>query len=121
MTIRSSLRFLYIFDRSGLLWGVGHSRSKQRTDQRVLVLTLKILALKKTGFSPVKNNSQKIFDFCLPLFNATFQCRLQTLQYLKKNYIDFSQSCPAHSPELIFHIINMSQDASVSLSLAWDL
>ena len=24
---------------------------------------------------------------------------------------------PAHSPELIFHIMNMSQDASVSLSL----
>ena len=29
----------------------------------------------------------------------------------------FSQSSPAHSPELIFHIINMSQDPSVSLSV----
>ena len=29
----------------------------------------------------------------------------------------FSQSSPAHSPELIFHIINMSEDASVSLSV----
>jgi hypothetical protein len=45
-----------------------HIRSKQRTDQRVLVLTLKFLALKKTGFSPVKNTSQNFFDFCLPLF-----------------------------------------------------
>ena len=29
----------------------------------------------------------------------------------------FSQSSPAHSPELIFHIINMSQDTSISLSV----
>ena len=34
-----------------------HSRSKQRTDQRVLVLTIKFLALKKTGFSLIKNTS----------------------------------------------------------------
>ena len=34
--------------------GLKHIRSKQRTYQRVLVLTLKLLALKKTGFSPVK-------------------------------------------------------------------
>ena len=55
--------------------GTDHSRSKQRTDdQRVLVLTLKFLALKKTGFAPVKNTSQIFFDFCLPLFYATFQC-----------------------------------------------
>ena len=51
-----------------------HSRSKQRTDQRVLVLTLKFLALKITGFSLVKNTSQNFFDFCLSLFYATFQC-----------------------------------------------
>ena len=49
-----------------------HSRSQQRTDQRVLVHTLKFLALKKTGFSPVKSTSQKVFDFFLPLFYATF-------------------------------------------------
>ena len=29
-----------------------HSRSQQRTDQRVIVLTLKFLALKKLGFPP---------------------------------------------------------------------
>ena len=33
---------------------VEHSRSIQRTDQRVLVLTLKFLALKKTGFPDKK-------------------------------------------------------------------
>ena len=60
-------------EKRGLV-GVMHSRNKQRTDQRVLVLTLKFLALKKTGFFPVKNTSQNVFDFCLPLFYATFQC-----------------------------------------------
>ena len=36
------------------LMGLCHSRSKQRTDQGVLVLTLKFLALKKLGFLPLK-------------------------------------------------------------------
>jgi hypothetical protein len=47
-----------------------HSRSKQRTDQRILVFTLKFLALKKTCFPPYKI----LLDFCLPLFYATFPC-----------------------------------------------
>ena len=64
-----SINDVIIFQR-----GRGHSRSQQRTHQRVLVLTLKFLALKKTGFSPVKNTSQDFFDFLLPLFYATFQC-----------------------------------------------
>ena len=38
------------------------------------VFTLKFLALKKTGFSPIKNTFQIFFDFCLLLFYATFQC-----------------------------------------------
>ena len=38
------------------------------------VFTLKFLALKKTGFSPINNTFQHFFDFCLPLFYATFQC-----------------------------------------------
>ena len=50
-----------------------HSRSKQRTDQRVLVLSLKFLALIKTGFSPCKKYSPFFFYFCLPLLYATFQ------------------------------------------------
>ena len=32
------------------------------------VFTLKFVALKKPGFSPVKNTFQNLFDFCLPLF-----------------------------------------------------
>ena len=56
-----------------------HSRSKQRTDQRVLVLTLKFLALTKSGFSPIKNTSKNYFDFCLPLFYAIDQGGLQYL------------------------------------------
>ena len=51
-----------------------HSRSQQKTDQRVLVLTLKFLALKKTGFSPVKNTSQNFIDlfylYSMQLFRA---------------------------------------------------
>ena len=47
-----------------------HSRSQQRTDQRVFVLTLKFLALKNPGFSPVKNTFQNFFDLFLPLFFA---------------------------------------------------
>ena len=38
------------------------------------VFTLKFLALKKLVFPP-KNTFQKVFDFCLPLFYATFQFR----------------------------------------------
>ena len=36
------------------------------------VFALKFLAL-KNGFSPIKNTFQNFFDFCLPLFYATFQ------------------------------------------------
>ena len=48
-----------------------HSRSQQRTDQSDLVLTLKFLALKKPGFSPVKNTSQNVLPlFFMQLFSA---------------------------------------------------
>ena len=47
-----------------------HSRSKQRTEQRVL--GCQIFSPKKTGFSLVKNTSQFFFDYCLPLFYANF-------------------------------------------------
>ena len=61
-----------------------HSRSKQR----VLVLTYtQIFSPKKTGFSPVKNTSQRFFDICLPLFYATFQCgRYNIFKKKKKIY-----------------------------------
>ena len=77
--------------------GTDHSRSQQRTDHRVLLLTLKFAALKKTGFSPVKNTSQKLIG---------------------PNFFFHSTGLAAQtSPELIFHIINMSKDSSVSLSV----
>ena len=38
------------------------------------VFTLKFLALKTTGFSPIKDTSQFFLDFCLHLFYAIFQC-----------------------------------------------
>ena len=50
-------------------WKAGHTLlsttvgANRRPDQRVLVLTLNCLALKKTGFSLVKNTSQFFFDF----------------------------------------------------------
>ena len=110
-----------------------HSRSKQRTDQRVLVLSLKFLALIKTGFSPCKKYSPFFFYFCLPLLYATFQFGPYNIFKKKLNWFFtpenlkkraskvahtlFSQSSPAHSPKLTFHIINMSQDTSVFLSV----
>ena len=62
------------------------SRSQQRTDLRVLVLTLKYLAPQKTGYSPVKSTSLNCFDFFLRLF---YNFSVGTLQYFqkKKNYI----------------------------------
>ncbi len=50
-----------------------HSRRKQRSGRRVLVYTLKFLALKKIGFSEKKNSSQKKKKKILPFFYATFQ------------------------------------------------
>ena len=94
------------------------------------VFTLKFLALRKTGFSPIKNTSQLFFDFCLPLFYETFQCRL--LQYFQKNLnwffthenfkkmaskvahigpnFFFTVQPTTHRPELI---INMCQDTPI--------
>ena len=47
---------------------------EQMSGSDLHVFTLKFLALNKTGFSPIKNTFQIFFDFCLPLFYATFQC-----------------------------------------------
>ena len=112
--------------------GPVHSRRQQRTDQRVLVVTLKFLAL-KYGFPPVKNTTQICFAFFyIYIFYATFQCRRQALFKKKIKFIFcqlkqkktmpqqvhiispklfFSQYCPTAktSPKLIFHIMNMSQ------------
>ena len=67
----------------------GHSRSQQRTDQRVLVHSyierseglstyIEIFSPKKTGFSPVKNTFQNLFDF-FTFFLCNFL--VWTLQY----------------------------------------
>ena len=69
----------------------------------VLVLTLKFIAL-KTGFPPVKNTSQIYFDFFY----------IYSMQLFSADTTIFSKQT---SPELIFHIINMSQDSSVSFSV----
>jgi hypothetical protein len=90
--------------------GVRHSRSRQRTDQRVLVLTLKFLALTKSGFSPVKNTSKIFFDFYLPLFYATFQCRPYNIFKKKLNWFlpmktlkNWPQKLLIIGPNLFFH------------------
>jgi hypothetical protein len=117
----------------------GHSRTQQRTDQRVLVCTyIEIFGPKKTGFSPVKI-LPKIFLHFFYLYSMQLFSADNTI-FSKKNWIFF---CPwkhkkrpqklliiGHklffhkyspvaktSPELIFHIINMSQNSSVSLSV----
>ena len=117
--------------------GVCHSRSKQRTDQRVLVLTFKFLAL-RNWFFPRKKYFLNFFDFCLLLFYATFQWgpynffkKIPNYFLTHENFKKWASKVPhnrpkpffsqsglkfiAHSQELIFHIINMSQDSSVSL------
>ena len=99
---------------------------------------IEIFSPKKTGFSPVKNTSLNflwlVFTFILCNFSV------QTLQYFQKtsnlffarekkkgpqkllitapNFF-FHKYGPAAqtNPEFIFHIINVSQDSSVSFSV----
>jgi len=61
------------------------SRSKQRTGQRVLVHTLKFLALKKNWFSPVKNNSPPKKKYFFTFFLCNFSVR--TLQCFQKKIL----------------------------------
>ena len=92
------------------------------------------------GSSTIKNTSQFFLTFFLPLFYATFHCGRYNIFKKKLNLffaheninnraskvahnrpkLFFHKYSPAAqtSPELIFHIINMSQDSSVSLSVA---
>ena len=52
-----------------------YSQTREQTSVPDLyVLTVAFLALKKTGFSEIKFFSQKINNFFLPFFYATFQC-----------------------------------------------
>jgi hypothetical protein len=71
---------------------------------------LKFLALKKAGFPPVKNTSQTFFAFFFAHEN------------IKKRASKVAHNRPQtffhnYSPELIFQIMNMSQNSSASLSV----
>ena len=46
---------------------------KQMSGSDLHVIYTQIFSPKKTGFSTIKNAFQNFFDFCLPLFYATFQ------------------------------------------------
>ena len=115
-------------------------RSQQRTDQRVLVLTMKFLALKNLVFH-CKKYFPKFFWFFFYLYSMElfsvdaiiFSKKKLNLFFahenLKKNgpqklliispKFFFHSTGPAAqiSPELIFHFIHMCQDSSVSLSV----
>ena len=67
---------------SPIFCGAIHSRNKQRTDQRVLLLTLKFLALKKLFF-PLWKILPKIFLTFVYLYSM--QLSVRTLQYFQKN------------------------------------
>ena len=100
----------------------------KRTDAcfRLLCYTLIFLAYKKWQKHEKKSPQKRFF---LPFFFATCQCGCYNVfkKFLPTKLLSkvahnwpkhfISQSSPAHSPELIFHIINMSQDTSVSLSV----
>jgi hypothetical protein len=130
-----------LLQKNNLLERLQHSRSQQKTDQRVLALTLKFLAQKK-WFFPVKNTSQIFFDsFYLYSMQQSVQCGrynifkktliyFLTMKKLKNGPQKLLIIGPKHffhkygpaaqtSPELIFYIINMSQDSYVSLSVLY--
>ena len=92
------------------------------------------LALKKTGFSEIKNSSPQKIKKNLPFFYATFQCGRynvfnffflttkswknlpQKLLIIGPNLFSHSPAQhTANSPKSIFHIIEMSHQASVLL------
>jgi hypothetical protein len=111
--------------------GLRHSRSQQRTDQRVLVLKLKFLARKK--YFP------KLFWLFFTFILCNFSVRM--LQYFQTNFrftfcpwkhkkqaskVAHNQPQttarlpkPAQNWFFIFNI-NMSQDSSVSLYVVWE-
>ena len=54
---------------------VGNTDKRPDVWSRPLCIYTQIFSPKKTCFSPIKNTFQNFFDFCLPLFYATFQYR----------------------------------------------
>ena len=108
------------------LWN--HSRSKQRTDQRVLVITLKFLTLKNCFFHLKKyipkNFLTFVYLYFMQLFSADptkkFKKNLNEFLYpwkLKKTGPKVAHHRPKHFFHSPAHSLNMSQDTSVSLSV----
>ena len=83
--------------------GMNHSRSQQRTDQRVLVLALKILAL-KNWFSPCKRYLTKIF--WLIFWPWKLKTKHQKLLIIgpKLFFSQYWLGCPNLSPYLWYKI-----------------
>jgi hypothetical protein len=110
------LKALFYSRPGGMYWDSGdlsHSRRKQRTDQRVLVLTLKFLVLK---ISPIKILPKFFLTFVYPFSMQHFNAA--ATMFSKKNLFAhkklkktpskvahnqpkpfISQSSPAHSPQ----------------------
>jgi hypothetical protein len=104
--------------------GKNHSRSQQRTDQRVLVLTLKFLALKKTGFSPVKNTSKNVLDFfylySMQLFSAEatiFSKKILSLFFVHENIKKRASKIPHNPPQTFFSQVWPAAQTSQELIL----
>ena len=68
---RKKITFLPVFILICFL-AVNTQIRQQMSGPNLHVYTLKYLAL-KIIFSPMKDTFQNLFDFCLPIFNATFQ------------------------------------------------
>ena len=86
------IRFIYFIFTIQIIeissWELPSSQTSKQTDLMNLqaqireqmsspdlhVFTLKFLVPQKNWFFPHKKYFPKLFDFCLPLFNATFQC-----------------------------------------------
>ena len=74
---------LYLGKNCEFRWGRGHIREETEDWSEGLSTYTQIFSPKNTGFHHIKNTSQIFFDFCSPLFYATFQCG--TYNIFKKN------------------------------------
>ena len=99
----------------------------------LVVATVKFLALKNTDFSPMKNTSQNFHLYSMQPLSADlticskkFEVNFLPTKNLKngpqKLLIigpDLFFHSPAHSPELIFHIMKSRDQTSVQLSVEY--
>jgi hypothetical protein len=109
------------YNRPKCTFGNVLKTTDKRTDvwSRPSCIYTKNFSPKKTGFLPIKNTSQIFFEFCLPLFYATFQCgpwkifkKKLNQFFVNQNFKNghqklliigtnpfISQSSPDHSPQ----------------------